>query len=235
MNKQNRLLNTSMQNHPLLYSFRRCPYAMRARLGLTCANKQVVLREIVLRNKPEHMIELSPKATVPVLRLENGTVIDESLDIALWALKQNDPKNLLSPKSTSLAEMQTLIEENDGPFKHHLDRTKYSVRYPDDSKEDHIKDASVFLNKLNTRLSDQKFLFGQERSFADITIAPFIRQFANIDRAWFDTQPWPHLIRWLNDFIESDLFLSIMNKYEPWKEGDEITLFPNNNKSIDQA
>ncbi len=218
-----------MHNHHLLYSFRRCPYAMRARLGLTSANIKVELREIVLRNKPEHMIELSPKATVPVLRVKEGEVIDESLDIILWALKQNDPEGLLSPENSSLKEMLTLIKENDGPFKHHLDRTKYAVRYPEESKEDHIKGASEFLLKLNDRLSAQKFLFGNERSLADITIAPFVRQFANIDRSWFDNQPWPHLIKWLNEFIESELFLSIMEKHVPWQEGDGITWFPVSN------
>lgn len=216
-----------MHDHHLLYSFRRCPYAMRARLGLTSAGITVELREIVLRNKPAHMVELSPKATVPVLRLQTGDVIDESLDIAIWALKQNDPEQLLSPKEVSLDDMLALIKENDGPFKHHLDRTKYAVRYPEDEKQDHIKGASEFLNKLNDRLSSQVFLFGDTRSLADITIAPFVRQFANIDRAWFDAQPWQHLIKWLNEFLESEQFLSIMEKYAPWQEGDEIIWFPN--------
>lgn len=220
-----------MHDHHLLYSFRRCPYAMRARLGLTSANIKVELREIVLRNKPAHMVELSPKATVPVLRLQTGDVVDESLDIAIWALKQNDPEQLLSPKEISLDDMLALIKENDGPFKHHLDRTKYAVRYPEDEKQDHIKGASEFLNKLNDRLSNQAFLFGDTRSLADITIAPFVRQFANIDRAWFDAQPWPHLIRWLNEFLESELFLSIMEKYAPWQEGDKITWFPKSTQS----
>ena len=215
-----------MHDHHLLYSFRRCPYAMRARLGLTSANIKVELREIVLRNKPAHMVELSPKATVPVLRLQTGDVVDESLDIAIWALKQNDPEQLLSPKEVSLDDMLALIKENDGPFKHHLDRTKYAVRYPEDEKQDHIKGASEFLNKLNDRLSNQAFLFGDTRSLADITIAPFVRQFANIDRSWFDAQPWPHLIKWLNEFLESEQFLSIMEKYAPWQEGDEIIWFP---------
>lgn len=215
-----------MYDHHLLYSFRRCPYAMRARLGISSACIKVELREIVLRNKPEHMIELSPKGTVPVLRLQTGDVIDESLDIAIWALEQNDPEKLLSPEGSSLQEILSLIKENDGPFKHHLDRTKYAVRYPEDEKQDHIKGASEFLNKLNDRLSNQTFLFGDTRSLADITIAPFVRQFANIDRAWFDAQPWPHLIKWLNEFLESEQFLSIMEKYAPWQEGDEITCFP---------
>lgn len=215
-----------MHDHHLLYSFRRCPYAMRARLGLTSAGITVELREIVLRNKPDHMIELSPKATVPVLRVKTGKVIDESLDIALWALKQNDPDGLLSPKGSSLEEMLELIKENDGPFKHHLDRTKYAVRYPEEKREDHITGASKFLKKLNDRLEEQPFLFGDQRTLADIAIAPFVRQFANIDRTWFNRQPWPHLIRWLNEFLEGKLFLSIMEKYAPWQEGDDITWFP---------
>ncbi len=218
-----------MTDQHLLYSFRRCPYAMRARLGLKSAGIKVELREIVLRNKPAHMIELSPKATVPVLRLNTGEVIDESLDVVIWALKQNDPSNLLSPENHSLEEMLKLIAENDGPFKHHLDRTKYSVRYPEDNKEDHKQQASEFLLKLNNRLSNQSFLFGNQCSLADITIAPFVRQFANIDRTWFDQEPWPHLLRWLTEFIESELFHSIMVKYAPWQEGDKITWFPDLN------
>ena len=212
--------------HPILYSFRRCPYAMRARLGLTAANITVELREIVLRNKPAHMLELSPKGTVPVLWLKDGTVIDESLDIAKWALAQNDPKNLLQPTTVPLEEMNALIATNDNPFKHHLDRTKYGTRYPDENPLDHRDQASLFLMKLEERLKPQSHLCGNQLSLADITIAPFVRQFANIDREWFDAQPWPHLITWLNTFLASPLFQSVMNKYTPWQDSDPVTLFP---------
>lgn len=211
---------------PLLYSFRRCPYAMRARLGIAAAGKSVILREVVLRDKPPHMLELSPKGTVPVLRLEDGTVIDESLDIARWALEENDPDQLLMPETGSLNDMLALIHDNDGPFKHHLDRTKYDTRYPDENADDHRQAASEFLATLNDRLQTSRFLFGARLSFADIAIAPFIRQFANIDRAWFNKQPWPHLIAWLDAFINSPRFTSIMEKYPQWQEGDEPTTFP---------
>lgn len=215
-----------MRQHHTLYSFRRCPYAMRARLGLIASNTRVELREIVLRNKPAHMLELSPKGTVPVLWLKDGTVIDESLGIAKWALTLNDPLKLLEPQNVGLAGMETLIEENDGPFKHHLDRTKYGTRYPDENPEDHRTKASAFLKKLNEKLENQHFLCGQRQSLADIAIAPFVRQFANIDRNWFNNQPWPHLITWLDEFLAHPLFQLIMQKYPAWTTGDPITLFP---------
>jgi len=211
---------------PILYSFRRCPYAMRARLGLTIANINVELREVVLRNKPDHMLQLSPKGTVPVLWLQDGRVIDESLDIIKWALEKNDPLKLLEPETASVEDMNALIAENDGPFKHHLDHTKYSTRYEGENPEDHKKQASQFLHTLNTRLSNQSHLCGNRQSLADISIAPFVRQFANIDRDWFDNQSWPHLITWLEDFLTSALFLSVMEKYQPWAEGDPTTKFP---------
>ncbi len=214
------------RKYPILYSFRRCPYAMRARLGLTIANIKVELREVVLRNKPEHMLELSPKGTVPVLWLQDGTVIDESLNIAKWTLAQNDPLKLLEPENASVQNMHALIAENDGPFKHHLDRTKYGTRYPGENPQDHRQQASAFLQTLNTRLTGQTHLCGNRHSLADITITPFVRQFANIDRDWFNNQPWPHLIEWLDNFLASEVFLSIMEKYSPWKEGDPTTFFP---------
>ena len=214
------------KRHPILYSFRRCPYAMRARLGLTAANITVELREIVLRNKPAHMLELSPKGTVPVLWLREETVIDESLDIAKWALQQHDPLNLLAPETASFEDMNTLIANNDGPFKHHLDRTKYADRYPDENTEENRAKASLFLMELEERLKTQSHLCGNQLSLADIAIAPFVRQFANIDRDWFEAQPWPHLIKWLETFLKSDFFNGIMNKYTPWQDGDPVTLFP---------
>jgi len=210
---------------PILFSFRRCPYAIRARLGLTAASVKVDLREIILRNKPEMMLKLSPKGTVPVLWLEDGTVIDESLDIAKWALTKHDPLNLLR-EGTDTNDMHALIKDNDGPFKHHLDRTKYATRYLEENSQDNRAQAAEFLQKLNTRLKDNEFLLGNNQCLADISIAPFVRQFANIDRSWFNAEPWPALIRWLDAFLESPLFQSVMQKYPAWQEGDEITLFP---------
>lgn len=209
-----------------LYSFRRCPYAMRARLAIAASGLMVELREVVLRNKPEAMLLISPKGTVPVLHRDDGSVIDESLDIALWALNQRDPKGLLPKNAGHQKEFEALITQNDGPFKHHLDRAKYGTRYPEEDPAKHRTAASEILMTLDQRLAEQNFLLGDKRSIADITIAPFIRQFANIDRNWFDAQSWPHLLKWLETFLNSPEFQSIMTKYPPWQEGDEPIIFP---------
>jgi len=193
---------------------------MRARLALKSAEIDVELREIILRDKPAHMLELSPKGTVPVLELADGTVIDQSLDIMLWALGQNDPQNLGAPSGVDQSEIIALIEQSDGPFKDHLDRTKYSTHYEDEDPIENREKASVFLRELDKRLKNHPYLFGEKLSLADIAIAPFVRQFANIDRDWFGNEPWPDLNAWLNAFLESDLFESVMTKYAPWAEGD---------------
>lgn len=205
---------------PTLYSFRRCPYAMRARLGLVLAEQHVNLREVVLRDKPAAMLEASPKGTVPVLVLKDR-VIDESFDIMLWALGQNDPHQLLDMPEAGHA----LIAQNDGPFKAALDRTKYGTRYPEcDTSEERAK-ASEVLKELDAQLTDL-WLFGPEPKLADYAILPFVRQFANTDRAWFDDQEWPNLRAWLDRFLESDLFAGIMRKYPQWHEGDSAIPFP---------
>ncbi|GJM03573.1 MAG: glutathione S-transferase [Rhodomicrobium sp.] len=209
-----------------LYSFRRCPYAMRARLAIAASGLQLELREVVLRDKPAAMLALSPKGTVPVLQTQTGVIIEESLDIALWALKQNDPDKLMVDDHERQQQIFALIRENDGPFKHHLDRTKYGTRYPDEDPAIHRAKASKFLFSLNERLSKTKFLMSDQQTLADITIAPFIRQFANSDRPWFNAQPWPHLINYLEEFLNSDQFQNIMTKYAQWQEGDAPTYFP---------
>ncbi len=223
-------LNTtadSMTNQlPILYSFRRCPYAMRARLGLQGSNQQCELREIVLRDKPSHMLQASPKGTVPVLILSDGTVIEESLDIMLWALKQNDPEAFLSPKHKNLEEMLTLIKRCESNFKCHLDRYKYAPRYENTDPLDHRHKAESFLQELDQRLTASPYLFGDRISLADMAIAPFVRQFANVDRVWFGQTPYSNLKTWLDDFLNSPAFTNILNKYPVWKEGDPITLFP---------
>lgn len=206
---------------PILYSFRRCPYAMRARMGIYCSGLKVTLREIILRDKPDHMLEISPKGTVPVLQLPDGQVIEESLDILRFALKQNDPHGLLDCDHKIAG---ALIEKNDGDFKYALDRYKYPNRYPDEDCTGMKDKTKVFLEQLNEQLADQDYLLGGHLSYADIAIFPFIRQFANVDRTWFDSQPYPHLHRWLKERLESDLFKSIMPKFKPWKEtGEHIT------------
>jgi len=213
-------------SRPVLYSFRRCPYAMRARLAIASAGLACRLREVVLRDKPEAMLEASPKGTVPVLILPDGTVIDESLDVMLHALRANDPEGWLRPDKGTLADMLALIADNDTGFKHHLDRYKYAARYEAADFEMHRAEGGAFLQALNERLSFQDQLFGKWISLADMAIMPFVRQFANADRDWFDTQPWPHLQRWLSAHLKSQRFNAIMPKFPQWKPGDEEPLFP---------
>ena len=211
---------------PILYSFRRCPYAMRARLALHVAGQQCELREVVLKDKPAHMLSISPKGTVPVLLLQNGTVMDESLDIMDWALAQQDPQDWLKPKGGRLEETKEWVARCDGEFKHHLDRTKYATRYEDVDPESHRKEAERFLYDLNQRLLEDDYLFGKHLTYGDVAIAPFVRQFAFIDRNRFDASPFPALRQWLDAFIDSALFAAVMKKATPWKEGDAPLLFP---------
>lgn len=211
---------------PVLYSFRRCPYAMRARMALRTAGQACELREVVLRDKPAQMIEASPKATVPVLILPDGKVIDESFDIALWALEQNDPENWLKPEEGTLAEMVDLIERCEEDFKPHLDRYKYTNRYEDADPETHRREAEKFLAILESRLAGTPFLFGGRKAFADFAIAPFIRQFANTDKDWFDASPYPKLKIWLENFLSSETFTSVMTKYPKWQPGEAPVMFP---------
>lgn len=213
-------------SRPLLYSFRRCPYAMRARMGLFAAGKEVELREIVLRDKPVHMLEISPKGTVPVLQLTDGTVLEESLDIMLWALGQNDPDGWLTPEKGSLDDMSALIDEIDGAFKHHLDRYKYATRYEGADEMVHRSLAMVALAPLVARLERTSQLFGSLISLADIALFPFVRQFANTDRVWFDENVPDVLQTWLQSHEKSDLFAIIFQKWSIWQEGGEVTLFP---------
>ena len=184
---------------PVLYSFRRCPYAMRARLALAVSGQAHELREVVLKNKPATMLAASLKGTVPVLVLPGGEVIDESLDIMRWALAQNDPAQWLSPTGASTEEMDALIAASDGEFKQHLDRYKYPNRYASESSGDaadfalnHRSEAAHWLAQLDARLGDG-WLFGAKACLADMAILPFIRQFARTDAHWFAAQPWPRL------------------------------------------
>lgn len=240
---------------PILYSFRRCPYAMRARMALAVSETKVSLREVLLRDKPDEMIAASQKGTVPVL-IEDGAVIDESLSVMDWALVKNDPEGWLSTRDEAVA----LIKENDGAFKHHLDRYKYATRYENadppehDAKKwspvfresmrqtknkeqnadsnnlqfalTHRTEAMKFIEKLEARLASNKFLFGEKRGFADITVFPFIRQFRIADPDWFDAAPVPNVQIWLGDLMASDLFVSVMQKYPLWKKTGEAFLFP---------
>ncbi|PTX57862.1 glutathione S-transferase [Litoreibacter ponti] len=203
---------------PVLYSFRRCPYAMRARLALYQSGLVHEHREIVLRDKAPEFIAASAKATVPVLVLRD-MVLEESLDIMRWALVQNDPDAWLE------GDDQTLIHRNDTQFKHALDRYKYASRYGEDPLE-HRRVASEILHDLDTRLAETTHLIGDDPKLADIAIFPFIRQFANTDRPWFDAQDWPQLQRWLAHHLDHQRFAAIMGKYPKWQAGDPPTLAP---------
>ena len=190
-------------------------------MALWVAGIAVELREVKLADKPPQLGEASPKATVPVLVTHDG-VIDESIAIMRWALGQNDPEGWLA------GDDEALIERNDSPFKHHLDRYKYPVRYPEENEGDeaafslhHRTEGLAILQDLDARLANRKHLCGDSRTLADIALFPFIRQFANTDRAWFDAQNMPHLQRWLEAHLASDLFKAIMPKFAPWKAGDE--------------
>ncbi|MEM9842272.1 MAG: glutathione S-transferase, partial [Pseudomonadota bacterium] len=213
---------------PILYSFRRCPYAMRARMAIAAAGLECRLREVVLRDKPAEMLEASPKGTVPVIVESDSTVIEESLDVMAWALARNDAEGWLTPDRGSFEEMADLIAECDGPFKRALDRYKYPNRYDDEGvvREDQRSIGLHFLETLNARLDGQKQLFGDRVSYADIAIFPFIRQFANTDRAWFDGLDLPHLQTWLEAHLDSPRFKKIMPKFAQWKTGDEEPSFP---------
>ncbi len=194
---------------PILYSYRRCPYAMRARMALKYAGISVDIREISLREKPLSMLKVSPKGTVPVLVLNDGLVLEQSLDIMLWALQQHDSEGWLSE---SLSESRAFIAENDGDFKYALDRYKYPERFPEHSMEFHRAQGEIFLKKLEVRLNETTYLFKSSITLADIAIFPFVRQFAAVDNAWFESAPYPKLQAWLKGLIGSTLFESIMQK-----------------------
>ncbi|MHC4822992.1 MAG: glutathione S-transferase [Planctomycetota bacterium] len=201
---------------PVLYSFRRCPYAMRARLALSVSGQEVEHREVDLKDRPEELRTVSPKATVPVLVLADGTVLEESLEIMHWALGNADPEAWLH-RTPELVELTgSLIHRNDGDFKFHLDRYKYATRYEDVDAEEHRAAASVILRDLETRLKDSPFLTGSAFTMADAAIAPFVRQFAFADRTWFDAQDWPQLGAWLDTFLSSSRFQGIMRKFPVW-------------------
>ena len=208
-----------MYTTPILYSFRRCPYAIRARLAIYSAGIEVEIREVLLRDKAPKFLEVSKSKTVPCLQA-NGAILDESLEIMVWALNISDPNNWLRETSKG----NELIEICDGPFKNALDRTKYPNRYPDENAVENRVLASDFLNLIESQLDPN--LFGENLNLADIAILPFIRQFAHIDFNWFLSQPWPKTAQWLETFKTSEMFNSVMKKYPKWKEDDPITLFP---------
>lgn len=211
-----------MQNH-ILYSFRRCPYAIRARMAISYSNLEVELREISLKNRPKEMYEVSAKGTVPVLITKNKKIIDESLDIMIWAINKNKKQNLLNNKN----ELE-LISSNDFEFKQWLDKYKYHVRFPDRTKEFYREKCCYHLNKYEKILSKNKYLFGDSMKITDLAIFPFVRQFAFSDIKWFNSN-YNHLSDWLNEFIDSSLFNSVMHKFEVWDSNKKPFLINFNN------
>lgn len=225
-----------MVKHPVLYSYRRCPYAMRARMAIVASKVQVEQREIVFWGKPAEMLTASPKGTVPVLILPNGEVIDESRDIMLWALAQSDLlKWLPAETDADFTEMMALIDQCDDEFKAHLDHYKYADRFPERPPEFYREQGEVFLQRLEERLEagfikttqNQGFqeklapkLFKNQTGLVDVALFPFIRQFAQVDKTWFDTANYPTLRAWLDSFLSSELFASAMKNRPVWQSGD---------------
>jgi len=218
---------------PILYSLQNCPYAMRARLAILLAEQAVRLRAITMTNKPDHMLAMSPKGTVPVLILENSAdinndnegkkqVIDESLDIMLWALNRNDPKNLLYSQSPeSLKEMLAIIEENDKQFKPTLEQYKHARRYHNDDEEHYRQLCDPFIQKLEARLKQHDFLMGPTPSLLDYALLPFIRQFSRVNRQVYLQGSYTHLQKWLNRNLQSRLFSKAMFKYPLWLDSHQ--------------
>ncbi len=197
---------------------------MRARLALRVSGVAVALREVVLRNKPAALIAASPKATVPVLQLPGGAVLEQSLDIMRWALGAHDPQGWLRPEEQD--EVQGLVDLNDGPFKQALDRYKYAPRHPERPAQAWRDEAVAgVLAPWNTRLAERRFLLRDTPSLADMALLPFVRQFASVDAAWFDSAPLPHLRAWLQRGTSSELFVSVMHPYAAWQPGDAELIF----------
>jgi len=207
---------------PTLYSFRRCPFAIRARMALVYSGIQVELREVKLSDMPASMLQLSPKATVPVLVLEDGRVIDESLEAMLWSLSQADLQQWLDMDERSTQ----LLRRCDVEFKPLLDCYKYADRHPESSELEHRQRAEAFLRDLDEILSHQPYLAGRHCRLVDVAIFPFIRQFAGVDAAWFANCEYAFAREWLNSLLASELFLAVMKKYPFWQPGDTAVYLP---------
>lgn len=210
-------------NIPILYSFRRCPYAIRARLALYYSKINYEHREILLKNRPNKLYEISPKGTVPVLDLLNGEVIDESFDIMKWAISKNRSETLFNRVKQ---EQINMILLNDNQFKKWLDKYKYHVRYPEDSMEFYRENCKQILDQYEDHLKNFTYLLDNEISLADFAILPFVRQFANVDIKWYNDS-YSYLSSWMNKLMDFDIFIQIMKKFELWDENKrgEVVMF----------
>ncbi|WDE99415.1 glutathione S-transferase [Lentisphaera profundi] len=212
--------------YPILYSLQHCPYAMRARMALLMAQEDVLLRAISTKDKPKEMLLVSAKGTVPVLVLENGKFLDESLDIMLWALKKNDPHDLLKASDPSiLINILALIDECDVGYRANLSAYKHAKRFHIDTENYLRSECEKYIQKLEALLENQSYFFGESLSLADLAILPFVRQFANADKKLFRDAPYENLSQWLSDFMASALFSKVMRKYPLWNENHEQFLF----------
>ena len=213
-------------NAPILWSFRRCPFAIRARLAIVASGQIVQLREILLREKPTTFLAASPKGTVPVLDLCDGRIIDESRDIMFWALDKNDPEGWLDVWRRQPDRVELFLDKLDGSFKNNLDSYKYASRHDASLARLHRNDGEKFLITLNEMLEQTGALSGRNLGLMDFASLPFVRQFRSADPEWFDAQSWQHLSRWLDSFIHSAGFNQVMQKYLPWYEGAKEVSFP---------
>ena len=211
-----------MNDLPVLYSFRRCPYAIRARMAVAAAGIEVTIREVMLKDKPPELIAASAKATVPVLVLPDGNVIDESLRVMGWALTQRDPLGWLSGEGLT----SDWIQKCDGEFKYWLDRYKYADRHPEHTAEHYRQEAEVFLRKIEDRLTGFSWLGGEAPSVTDVALFPFVRQFAGVDPAWWQSAPYPGTRIWLAQWLDGPLFSGVMTKYPRWEPGQPGARFP---------
>ncbi|MBV27812.1 MAG: glutathione S-transferase [Gammaproteobacteria bacterium] len=211
-----------MTDLPILYSFRRCPYAMRARMALAASGAEVMLREVLLQDKPPELVAASPKATVPVLVLSDGQVVEESLDVMQWALEHGDPLGWLEGAALD----SEWISECDEGFKHWLDRYKYAERYPEHTAEDCRHNAEGFIQRLEDQLSVSGWMGGGAANAVDVALFPFIRQFAGVDVAWWQETPYAFTQQWLARWVDSALFSTIMAKYPRWESGQTGQRFP---------
>lgn len=219
-------MTNTIDDKAILYSLRNCPYAMRARLAIYKSKQIVLLRDLVLSNKPAEMLRASPKGTVPVIVLSSGEVIEESLDVMLWALTTSDPNDLLQKSDeNNLTEMLKLITEFDTHFKRCLEAYKCAKRYQEDNVVECRVACESFIQQLETRLSAHAFLMSAQESMLDIALMPFIRQFSRVERQWYLQSPYPRVREWLNNYLQSPIFTKVMAKYPLWLDNQEIVFF----------
>lgn len=233
MNQTANIDNAEHKPFPILYSLRNCPYAMRARMAIFKAQQTIVLRDLVLSNKPAEMIAASSKATVPVLVLNDGTVIDESVDVMLWALKKTDPNNLLPSVNNNehtLADMLAIIYTFDQEFKVCLEQYKCAKRYQENNIVECRLACESFIQRLENHLSSHLYIMSNQESLVDIALLPFIRQFARVERQWYLQSPYPNVKQWLKNYLQSAMFTKVMAKYPLWLEHHEVILFGGSGK-----